>query len=143
MALPIFTSATASADQDPNVVSDRSEYYTTARNLLAAGGDAGERVMSAYKEVVELAGYTARVAEMVQVFEDCSVGNYKKNVVADSLDPKKGLGRRRLDSIRQSVSLDFGPSGAPLINGNIEESDDGTIVIQDVMVFKPSKKLGF
>ena len=37
--------------------------------------------MTAYKEIVELAGYTARVAIMIQVFEDCSQGKYQRQEV--------------------------------------------------------------
>ena len=57
---------------------DRTEYYTTAKNLLVSGADAMERLMTAYKEIVELAGYTARVAIMIQVFEDCSESKYQR-----------------------------------------------------------------
>ena len=47
-------------------------YYTVAKHLLMAGGDAMERLMTAYKEVVELAGYTQRVATMFRVFDECA-----------------------------------------------------------------------
>ena len=33
------------------------------------------------QEVVELAGYTARVATMCEVFEDCSEGRYARKAV--------------------------------------------------------------
>lgn len=48
-AIPILTATALSQSGDENSVSDRTEYYTTAKNLLVSGGDAMERLMTAYK----------------------------------------------------------------------------------------------
>ncbi|KAF5281864.1 hypothetical protein FQR65_LT14508 [Abscondita terminalis] len=68
---------TASGDN----VGERTQYFTTAKNLMMTGGNAVERLMSSYKDIVELAGHTARVANMFTVLEEVSRGVYKKTLV--------------------------------------------------------------
>jgi len=89
VSLPILTASELNRDSSEassnsgNKVSERTQYLTTARNLLISGADAVERLMSSYKEIVALAGYTSRVAGMFQVFDEVSQGIYRKTIVAD------------------------------------------------------------
>ncbi|XP_059490639.1 ATP-binding cassette sub-family D member 1 [Neocloeon triangulifer] len=130
VSLPILTSSREAigSGASSESVSHRTQYFTTAKNLLVSGGDAVERLMSSYKEIVELAGYTARVAEMLQVFEEVSRGDYQKTVVTNS---NKGVNS-------QSCLVEYNSLNQPLIKGRILESKDGAIRLEEVPIVTPN-----
>ncbi|XP_054274090.1 ATP-binding cassette sub-family D member 1 [Macrosteles quadrilineatus] len=127
ISLPIVMSSrelsSSSTDESSNV-SERTQYLTTARNLLVSGADAVERLMSSYKEIVELAGYTSRVSQMLDVFDQVSRGQYRKTTVAAK-------------SLLRSSSLQY-INGQLLVKGEVCDSPDGSIELREVPIVTPN-----
>lgn len=107
-------------------ISERTQYLTTARNLLISGADAIERLMSSYKEIVALAGYTYRVAGMLEVFEDTAQGRYNKIMMAEG---------------RNNAGILEFRNGQPVTKGRVVVSTDPTdrsISLHNVPVVTPN-----
>ncbi|XP_056654988.1 ATP-binding cassette sub-family D member 2 isoform X2 [Monodelphis domestica] len=131
VAVPIIT-ATGFADSDLEddqkqaMVSERTEAFTTARNLLASGADAIERIMSSYKEITELAGYTARVYNMFWVFDEVNKGIYKRTTFQDTENPTR---------IGDKIELPL--SDTLEIKGKVIDVDHG-IICENVPIITPA-----
>ncbi|KAL8566152.1 hypothetical protein ACOMHN_041307 [Nucella lapillus] len=127
VAVPILSATGLRADgtgmdDDPDGgVSERTRAFTTARNLLIQSADAFERMMSSYKEVTELAGYTSRVSEMFDVFADVQNGVYKRNMVTKS----------------KSKVL-HGRIAGPLVQKGEVVDTESTIDIEDLPIITPN-----
>uniref|UniRef100_A0A8C7GKG1 ATP binding cassette subfamily D member 2 n=1 Tax=Oncorhynchus kisutch TaxID=8019 RepID=A0A8C7GKG1_ONCKI len=131
VAVPIIT-ATGFADSvkawsQMVLVSERTEAFTTARNLLASGADAIERIMSSYKEVTELAGYTTRVYNMFLVFGEVQRGVYKRSSTSTT-----GTGEKK-NVARPEMHID----GPLEIKGRVIDVDNG-IVCESVPIITPN-----
>ena len=50
--------------------------------------------MYSYKEVAELAGYTARVSELLDTMVDVKEGHYQKRLVSSASTEENAKGRR-------------------------------------------------
>lgn len=122
VSLPILYSNKTDSSGDQGV-SDRTQYFTTARNLLISGADAVERLMSSYKEVVELAGYTSRVAEMLDVFQSVSEGRFKRTIVSSAKHKQAQL---------------YICDGQIQIKGIVKDSPDGSFSLRNVPIVTPN-----
>lgn len=112
--------------QHDDGISDRTQYLTTARNLLISGADAIERLMSSYKEIVALAGYTYRVAGMLEVFDDTAHGRYHKVMMAEG---------------RNNAGILEFRNGQPMTKGRIivsSDPNDRSISLVNVPVVTPN-----
>ncbi|XP_070352058.1 ATP-binding cassette sub-family D member 2-like isoform X1 [Equus asinus] len=131
VAVPIIT-ATGFADGDPEdgpkqaMVSERTEAFTTARNLLASGADAIERIVSSYKEITELAGYTARVYNMFWVFDEVKRGIYKRTAVMQESE----------NHSKNGANIELSLSDTLEIKGKVIDVDHG-IICENVPIITP------
>ncbi|KAH3880850.1 ATP-binding cassette sub-family D member 1-like [Dreissena polymorpha] len=130
VAVPIITTVAVRSDGSKidddfdGGVSDRTRAFTTARNLLINSADAIERMISSYKEITELAGYTSRVYAMFSVFDDVRKGKYERNIVTND---KKAQGKKQLEKL-----------SGPLTAAGEVVITDGSIFIEDMPIITPN-----
>lgn len=101
---------------DAQFASQKTQDFITSRGLLVSAADAMERIMSSWKEIAQLAGYTSRITEMIHVFEDVGNGIYEKGAV--NVNARRVLeGRGQVVDGQDCVSLENVPIVTP--NGDI------------------------
>ncbi|KAL5516577.1 hypothetical protein EMCRGX_G001950 [Ephydatia muelleri] len=135
VAWPILS---GSPEYSVSSISERSQSYTTAKNLLINAADAAERIMSSYKEVTELAGYTSRVSDMLNVFQDIQRGHYMVTSVEGSTASSSGVAAEGEDGEGKGKGTKASKKMIrPQSAGEVIESQD-LIVLEHVPIVTPN-----
>ncbi len=116
-----------------------TQQFVTNRRLLLSSSDAFGRIMYSYKEITQLAGYTARVYNFIDVLNDVESGHYQKKLMtyeaSSSLaliqdtfankDKESKLSRRGI--IEESDNIEF--IDVPIVSPN------GDILVEKLSFF--------
>jgi len=120
-------------------ISERTEQFTTAKNLLISAADAVERIMTSYKELIELTGFTRRVYDMFQMFE--SVKRLDETRVDLRNDPNSAVAQLTTSNKDQEVS-----DSSKALNNNpmgvvCESVDQNSIIVESISIVTPAGDL--
>lgn len=95
---------------------DRSESFITNRRLLLSSSDAFGRLMSSYKEVSQLAGYTARVSTLLDVIDDIQAGHFEKALVSSASTDVNAAVLSGRGTLLEGPDIDF--CDVPIVSPN-------------------------
>jgi ATP-binding cassette subfamily D (ALD) protein 1 len=121
-------------------ISERTEQFTTAKNLLIAAADAVERIMTSYKELIELTGFTRRVYDMFQMFD--SAKKLDETRVDIKNDQNSAVAQVKSTTSLKSVSDMLGSS----LNNNqmgvvCESINQNSIIVESISIVTPAGDL--
>lgn len=81
-SIPIFFKVPGASDSMGS--KDHTQSFITNRRLLLSCSDAFGRIMFSYKEIAQLAGYTARLSTLLDVMSDVKNKKYEKSLVSSA-----------------------------------------------------------
>ncbi|EDU48744.1 ABC-type transport system permease and ATPase component [Pyrenophora tritici-repentis] len=95
---------------------DRTESFVTNRRMLLMSSDAFGRVMFSYKEITELAGYTSRVATLLDVIDDIQAGHFEKKLVSSADTEENASVLRGRGTVTEGSDIEF--IDVPIVSPN-------------------------
>ena len=95
---------------------ERTENFVTNRRMLLSSSDAFGRIMFSYKELTELAGYTSRVATLLDVIEDIQAGHFEKKLVSSADTADNAAVLRGRGQVTEGPDIDF--DEVPIVSPN-------------------------
>ncbi|KKA30420.1 hypothetical protein TD95_004578 [Thielaviopsis punctulata] len=113
-SVPVFVKLPNGAA--PSSMGDRTESFVTNRRMLLSASDAFGRIMFSYREVMELAGYTSRVASLLDVMDDIKAGHFEKKLVSSSDTKDNAAVLTGRGTVVESTDIKF--DNVPIISPN-------------------------
>ncbi|EJF66416.1 hypothetical protein DICSQDRAFT_75073 [Dichomitus squalens LYAD-421 SS1] len=130
-AIPVFFKLPGAALLD---MGGRTEGFVTNRRLLLSGSDAVGRVMYSYKDLSELAGYTTRVALLLETMDDVRKGKFEKALVSSASNEEHAKILKGRGVIYESEEIEF--ENVPIVTPN------GDILVRSLSFYvKPGQHL--
>ncbi|KAI0846637.1 ABC transporter transmembrane region 2-domain-containing protein [Daldinia vernicosa] len=99
-----------------STMGDRTESFVTNRRMLLSASDAFGRIMFSYREIMELAGYTSRVASLLDVMDDIQAGHFEKKLVSSSGTEDNAAVLKGRGKVVESKDIEF--IDVPIISPN-------------------------
>ncbi|KAG8888118.1 hypothetical protein FRB98_008384 [Tulasnella sp. 332] len=112
-AIPVFFKVPGIVAND---MGTRTEGFVTNRRLLLSASDAFGRVMYSYKELSELAGYTARVSLLFDTMSDVRKGKFQKQLVSSADTDSNARVLRGRGKVIESEDIEF--IDVPIVSPN-------------------------
>ncbi|KKY22498.1 putative abc fatty acid [Diplodia seriata] len=99
-----------------NNMGDRTESFVTNRRMLLSSSDAFGRLMFSYKEIMELAGYTARVSTLLDVMDEIQAGRFEKKLVSSADTEENAAVLRGRGQVSEGEDIEF--VDVPIVSPN-------------------------
>ncbi|KAK1236406.1 ATP-binding cassette long-chain fatty acid transporter pxa2 [Marasmius sp. AFHP31] len=112
-AIPVFFKIPGAENLD---LGSRTEGFVTNRRLLLSASDAFGRVMYSYKDLSELAGYTARVSLLLDSMQDMRKSRFEKAMVSSALTGENAKLLRGRGNVMMSEDIEF--ENVPIVTPN-------------------------
>ncbi|KAH8120463.1 ABC transporter transmembrane region 2-domain-containing protein [Phellopilus nigrolimitatus] len=112
-AIPMFFKLPGMENLD---FGSRTEGFVTNRRLLLSSSDAFGRVMYSYKDLSELAGYTARVSQLLDTMSDIKKGKFEKALVSSANDEENAQILKSRGKVVDSDDIEF--ENVPIVTPN-------------------------
>ena len=92
-----------------------------------------------FQQIIELAGYTHRVSQMINVFEDVNKGNFVKVGKSKEASPSSNFGVLEWDSTGEPERLVYGQVVDLQSMSKVPATKtDGDIMLENVSIITPS-----
>ncbi|PSR80713.1 hypothetical protein PHLCEN_2v6629 [Hermanssonia centrifuga] len=112
-AIPVFFKLPGVHSLD---LGSRTEGFVTNRRLLLSSSDAFGRVLYSYKDLSELAGYTARVSMLLDTMADVRKGKFEKALVSSASTEENAKILKGRGEILESEEIQF--ENVPIVTPN-------------------------
>lgn len=115
-SIPVFFPSAGVDGASSKDLGKRTQGFVTNRRLLLSSSDAFGRIMYSYRDITELAGYTARVADLLEVFTEVKEGRFVKQLVSGADPSSTGDILNQRGSVLEGEEIHF--SRVPVISPN-------------------------